>query len=43
MAANPEIMDKFLITGPLQMIGWLGSVVITAAVVGMGLTLLVGN
>ena len=43
IAANPKIMDKFLITRPLQIIGWLGTVVMAAAVVGMGLTIPIGN
>jgi NRAMP (natural resistance-associated macrophage protein)-like metal ion transporter len=40
MTANPKVMGKFTITGPLWAIGWAATVVMAAAVVGMALTAL---
>jgi Mn2+/Fe2+ NRAMP family transporter len=38
MTANRSIMGKFVITGPLHVIGWLATGVMAAAVVGMAVT-----
>jgi len=40
ITANPRVMGKMTITGPLRTIGWLATFVMAAAVVGMGLTAL---
>jgi NRAMP (natural resistance-associated macrophage protein)-like metal ion transporter len=38
ITANPKVMGKMTISGPLRVIGWTATVVMAAAVVGMGLT-----
>jgi NRAMP (natural resistance-associated macrophage protein)-like metal ion transporter len=38
MSASPKVMGKFTIKGPLRVVGWLATVVMAGAVVGMALT-----
>jgi Mn2+/Fe2+ NRAMP family transporter len=38
ITTNPKIMGKFTITGPLRVIGWLATVTMAAAAIGMGVT-----
>jgi hypothetical protein len=38
MTSNPKIMGKFTIRGPLRVVGWVATVVMAAAVIGMGIT-----
>jgi Mn2+/Fe2+ NRAMP family transporter len=40
ITANPEVMGKFTITGPLRAVGWATTFVMAAAVAGMALTAL---
>ena len=38
ISTNANIMGKFTITGPLRVVGWLATVTMAAAAVGMGVT-----
>jgi NRAMP (natural resistance-associated macrophage protein)-like metal ion transporter len=38
MAANPKVMGKFRIAGPLKLIGWTATIIMVGAAVGMGIT-----
>jgi Mn2+/Fe2+ NRAMP family transporter len=38
MTASPKIMGKFAVGGALRAVGWIATVVMAAAVVGMGIT-----
>ena len=40
ITANPKVMGKFTIAGPLRGIGWMATLVMAAAVAGMALTAL---
>ena len=40
ITANPEVMGKFTIAGPLRAVGWTVTFVMAAAVAGMALTAL---
>jgi Mn2+/Fe2+ NRAMP family transporter len=40
ITANPKVMGKFTIAGPLRGIGWMATLVMAAAVSGMALTAL---
>ncbi len=38
MTANPKIMGEFVVRGPLWLMGWIATVVMAAAIIGMGIT-----
>jgi len=38
LSANPDIMGKFVVRGPLRVLGWITGGVMAAAIVGMGIT-----
>ena len=40
MTANPRVMGKFVVRGPLWVTGWITFAVMAAAIVGMGITAL---
>jgi NRAMP (natural resistance-associated macrophage protein)-like metal ion transporter len=41
ISANAQIMGKFTIAGPLRIIGWIATVTMAAAAIGMGVTAMI--